>query len=62
VCNKLDKAQQKCLEYVVSELRKISLREIELYDKAEHSLKWIRICNNQDLNNIALIILKIILK
>ncbi|MHA1325567.1 MAG: IS66 family transposase [Candidatus Helarchaeota archaeon] len=37
--NKLDAEQQKCLEHVVRELRKISLRELEMRDKVVKQLE-----------------------
>jgi hypothetical protein len=37
--NKLDAEQQKCLEHVVRELRKISLKELETRDKAAKQLE-----------------------
>lgn len=37
--NKLDVEQQKCLQHLVRELRKISLKELDKRDKAEKALK-----------------------
>jgi len=48
--NKLDAEQQKCLEHVVRELRKISLKELEMRDKTVKQLEQDTEVKEQELN------------